>query len=102
LPHLVVGRSAERCFRCRLQGGGREDTAGQASSGTRGNLQKICQLTPVSYRVFLGTMGLQIVVNYEMTAQFDKAEANVRWTLVKQDGKWNVEGFYVGSDALME
>ena len=67
-----------------------------------GNMQKIRQLTPVSYRVYLGTMGLQIVVNYEMIAQFDKADASVRWTIVKQNGKWSVEGFYIGSDALLD
>jgi hypothetical protein len=67
-----------------------------------GPLKSIDQINEGPFNVFVSNAGFQVHVQYVMEATFEKGPATVRWTLLKQDGRWRIEGFFVNSDLMME
>ena len=71
-------------------------------AGRLGPLKTVRSVQNGPFNVSAGTQGFQVRTSHEMSGEFEKGPAMVHWLLLRQDGKWKVEGVRVNSDLLLE
>jgi len=71
-------------------------------SGRLGSLKAVTAIQNAHYNVFASSHGFQVRTVHVMSAEFEKGPATVRWLLLRQNGRWMVEGMQVNSDLLVQ
>lgn len=77
------------------------DTLFEATTVGLGPLVEYQGATRQSWTSMAATSGTTVVAIYVAQARYQKGDATIRLNLIKTEGKWSIQGFYVDSTAMM-
>jgi hypothetical protein len=66
-----------------------------------GNLKECTPVQQDQWMSHVGTRGFLVLATYVDDCEFEKASGRVTMQLVRRGGTWQVNGFFLNSDALM-
>jgi hypothetical protein len=73
-----------------------------AFAGKRlGDLKECTPVQQAQWTSHVGTQGFVVLATYIDDCEFEKASGRVTMQLVRHGGTWQVNGFFLNSDALM-
>jgi hypothetical protein len=73
-----------------------------AFAGRRlGDLKECTPVQKAQWTSYVGTEGFLVFATYVDDCEFEKASGSVTMQLVRRGGTWQVNGFFLNSDALM-
>ena len=70
--------------------------------GRLGSLRSLGTVNSGPWRTYAGTTGLIVTTEHWTDCEFEKGPARVTLHLVWRNGTWSIQGFNLGSDALMK